>query len=151
MIVGFTITDFKGNEKAAVDYINRVCILESPAIAQNIVNAGPGVNIFSSVVTLSELRQQPFSATPIETQDGKILLSSAVNFNIEITYNGSVLRLVPTEYIYIEISELPQFEPFIQKGLVRVFPDESKDGRWIMENGAWNDNGVWVDSNVWRD
>ena len=65
MIVGFTITDFKGHEEEAVEYIQKVCILESPDIAQNIVNAGPGVNIFSKAIVLSELQAQPFSATPI--------------------------------------------------------------------------------------
>ena len=123
MIVGFTITDFKGHEKEAVEYIRKVCILVQPDIAQNIVDAGVGVNIFSSAVTLSELQQQPFSAVPIETEDGKYLLVSAVNFSLELFYNGRILRLVPTQYIYIEADEVSQFDWYLKKGLVKVFPE----------------------------
>lgn len=123
MIVGFTITDFRGYEDAAIEYINKVCILESPDIARNIVAAGPGVNIFSKGITLSELQGQPFISTPIETQDGKYILASAVNFNLELLYNSSILRLVPTEYIYIEPNEVPQFKEYIHQGLVKVIPE----------------------------
>lgn len=153
MIVGFTITDFKGHEKEAVAYIQKVCILESPEIAQNIVDEGAGVNIFSKAIVLSELRSQPFSSTTIETQDGKYLLVSAVNFNLELLYNNNILRLVPTEYIYIEPEEVPQFEEYISQGLVKTIPEftgvEGSD--WILANGFWNDGGVWVDSDFWRD
>lgn len=152
MIVGFTITDFKGQEKAAVEYIRKVCILESSEIAQNIVDVGPGVNIFSKAVVLSELMAQPFSATPIETQEGKYLLASLVNFNLELLYNSSILRLVPTGYIYVELNEISQFEDYLKQGLVGVIPEMNLDGqRWILSNGFWNDDGIWVDSNYWRD
>lgn len=126
MIVGFYITDFKGHEKEAVEFIKKVCILESPEIAQNIVNAGPGVNIYSSVVTQSELNAQPFSATPIETVDGKVMIVSTVNFSVELLYNGNIIRLVPTEYIYVEPEEVTQFTEYIHIGLVRVLPKSSK-------------------------
>ena len=152
MIVGFTITDFKGHEKEAVEYIQRVCILESPDIAQNIVDAGPGVNIFSKAIVLSELQSQPFSATPIETQDGKYLLVSLVNFNLELLYNSSILRLVPTEYIYIEPDEVSQFEEYINQSLVKLIPEISLGGqKWILDEGSWDDSGIWVDSDYWRD
>lgn len=153
MIVGFTITDFRGHEKEAVEYIQKVCILESPEIAQNIVDEGTGVNIFSKAITLSELQAQPFSSVPIETQDGKYLLASAVNFNLELLYNDSILRLNPTEYIYIEPDEVSQFEQYIEQGLVKTFPDfiEIGGSNWILATGFWNDSGVWVDSDYWRD
>lgn len=153
MIVGFTITDFRGHEKEAVEYIQKVCILESPEIAQNIVDEGTGVNIFSKAITLSELQAQPFSSVPIETQDGKYLLASAVNFNLELLYNDSILRLNPTEYIYIEPDEVSQFEQYIEQGLVKTFPDFIGIGgsNWILATGFWNDSGVWVDSDYWRD
>lgn len=152
MIVGFTITDFNGHKQEAVDYISRVCILESPEIAQNIVDAGPGVNIFSKAVVLSELKEQPFEATPIETQDGKFLLVSSVNFNLELLYNSRTLRLVPTEYIYIEPSEVSQFTKYIRQGLVRLIPEVNLVGqKWILNTGSWDDSGIWVDSDFWRD
>lgn len=152
MIVGFTITDFKGHEQEAVEYIRKVCILESSDIAQNIVNVGPGVNIFSTAIVLSELQEQPFSAKPIEIKDDKYLLVSAVNFNLELLYNNSILRLVPTEYIYIEPNDVLQFVDYINQGLVKLIPEINLSGKkWILTEGFWDDNGIWVDSNIWRD
>lgn len=152
MIVGFTVTDFKGHEQEAVAYIRRVCILEDSEIAQNIVAAGPGVNVFSSAIILSELEAQPFEAVPIETQNGKFLLISSVNFNLELIYNSNTLRLVPTEYIYIEPNEVSQFTKYIGQGLVRTIPEISLVGqRWILNMGSWDDGGIWVDSDFWRD
>lgn len=152
MIVGFTITDFKGHEQEAVEYIRKVCILESSDIAQNIVNVGPGVNIFSTAIVLSELQEQPFSAKPIEIEDDKYLIVSAVNFNLELLYNNSILRLVPTEYIYIEPNDVLQFVDYINQGLVKLIPEINLSGKkWILTEGFWDDNGIWVDSNIWRD
>lgn len=152
MIVGFTITDFNGHKKEAIDYIRKVCILENPDIAQNIVDAGPGVNIFSENIVLSELLAQPFSTTTIETQDGKYLLVSAVNFNLELLYNENTLRLSPTGYIYIELSEASQFEEYIRQGLIITIPEiPSLNRKWIFSEGSWDDEGIWVDSNLWRD
>lgn len=152
MIVGFTITDFKGHEKEAIEYISRVCILENSDIAQNIVNAGPGVNVFSDAVVLSELYSQPFSAIPIELKEGKFILVSLVNFNLELSYNNDLLRLMPTEYIYIEADEVLQFIEYIKQGLVKVIPEINVLGQeWILKGGSWDDNGVWIDSNYWRD
>lgn len=152
MIVGFTITDFKGHEQEAAEYIRKVCILESPDIAQNIVNVGPGVNIFSTAIVLSELQEQPFSAKPIEIKDDKYLIVSAVNFNLELLYNNSILRLVPTEYIYIEPNDVLQFADYINQGLVKLIPEINLSGKkWILTEGFWDDNGIWVDSNIWRD
>lgn len=152
MIVGFTITDFKGHEQEAAEYIRKVCILESPDIAQNIVNVGPGVNIFSTAIVLSELQEQPFSAKPIEIKDDKYLLVSAVNFNLELLYNNNILRLVPTEYIYIEPNDVLQFVDYINQGLVKLIPEINLSGKkWILTEGFWDDNGIWVDSNIWRD
>lgn len=152
MIVGFTITDFKGHEDEAIEYIKKVCILESPDIARNIVNAGVGVNIFSSAITLSELMSQPFSATPIEVQDGWYLLVSAVNFPLELSYNGSILRVAPVEYLCIRPCELQQFKEALSQGVIRALPEvgiHPKD--WILDLGHWNDNGLWIDSDLWGD
>lgn len=154
MIVGFTITDFNGHENDAIKYIQKVCILEDPKVAENIVNAGTGVNVFAQNITLSDLKMQTFSSTPIETQDGKFLVVSAVNFNLELLYNGSILRLVPTEYIYITPDEVSQFLQYAEQKLVKFYPDVvfgGEESKWILEEGLWNDSGVWVDSDFWRD
>lgn len=151
MIVGFTITDLKGYKQEAIEYIQKVCILESPDIAKNIVEAGKGVNVFSLAVTYYDLSKQPFSTSPIETQDGKYVLFSIVNFTIELTYNSRILKLVPTEYIYIDFNEIPQFKRYIEQGLVKVIPDVADDCSWILDTGAWDDKGTWSDSNFWRD
>lgn len=151
MIVGFTITDFKGHEKEAVEFIQKMCILDSPDIAQNIVNVGTGVNVYSNSVTREDLLAQPFSTEPIEVREGKFLLVSAVNFDLELLYNGNVLRLVPTEYIYVEPDEISQFAEYSEQGLVRVIPEILNNQKWILAEGSWNDNGIWVDSDYWRD
>ena len=151
MIVGFTITDFKGHEKEAVEFIQKMCILDSPDIAQNIVNVGTGVNVYSNSVTREDLLAQPFSTEPIEVREGKFLLISAVNFDLELLYNGNVLRLVPTEYIYVEPDEISQFAEYSKQGLVRVIPEILNNQKWILAEGSWNDNGIWVDSDYWRD
>ena len=151
MIVGFTITDFRGCEKKAVEFIRKMCILESPDVAQNIVDAGPGVNIFSLAVTLTDLKEQPFLTTPIEVQDDRHLLISIVDFNIELLYNGDILRLVPTGYIDIAPDEAFQFKEYVRQGLVRIIPEVDFGSQWILDKGNWDDNGVWVDSDYWRD
>lgn len=154
MIVGFTITDFNGYEDEAIKYIKRVCVLEDPRVAKNIVAAGAGVNVFAQNIELSDLLMQPFLATPIETQDGKFLVVSAVNFNLELLYNGSILRLVPTEYVYIAPNEVSQFLQYAEQKLIKFYPDVVSDGeesKWILNEGLWNDSGVWVDLDSWRD
>lgn len=154
MIVGFTITDFNGHEDEAIKYIQRVCVLEDPKVAENIVAVGAGVNVFAQNVALSDLNKQSFSATPIETQDGKFLVVSAVNFNLELLYNGSILRLIPTEYVYITPDEVSQFLQYAEQKLIKFYPDVVSDGeenKWILDEGLWNDSGVWVDSDFWRD
>lgn len=153
MIVGFTITDLNGNRQAAIDYIRKVCIIEDQTIPENIVDAGRGVNIYSNVIDLTELMSQPFSATPIETQAGKHLLISIVNFNLELKYNEDILRLVPTEFVFITPQEVAQFKLPIRQGLVRVIPEVVlEDGvKWILHDGYWDDEGIWVDPDFWRD
>lgn len=152
MIVGFVIQDFNGHEKDAVEFIRSVCVLDSPELAQNIVDAGPGLNIFTENVTSGLLASQPFSCVPIETQDDKFILVSIVNFNLELVYNNEILRLVPTEYVYILPDEVIQFETYIQQGLVKTIPEFfDKNQKWILETGYWDDNGRWIDTAQWRD
>ena len=80
------------------------------------------------------------------------MIVSIVNFNLELLYNNAILRLLPTEYIYVEPSEVFQFETYLKQGLVRAIPDLfSSDIDWILQSGFWNDDNVWVDSAMWRD
>ena len=152
MIVGFTIIDTKGNEEAAIQYIQKVCVLESPEIAENIVSAGSGVNVFSRNIVLSELLSQPFKTKPIEVEDGEFLIVSAVNFNVELEYDGNILRLMPTEFTSVKAEDVSHFSRYVHLGLVKVIPDYFGDtSEWVLAKGLWNDSGVWADSNEWKD
>lgn len=152
MIVGFVITDYQGSESIALDYIKKVCILEGDDVAKNIVAAGPGLNIYSMGLDIDELNSQPFSYTLIDVPNGKYLLVSIVNFNIELLYNKEVLRLSPTENKLISYEETFQFESYIKQGLVRIIPDVNPEGDvWILAEAKWNDEGIWIDSDYWRD
>lgn len=120
MIVGFVVTDYKGHQKDAVEYIKKVCILEDPDIAQNIVDAGPGVNIFSRVITIEDLAKQPFETSLIETTEGKVMIVSIVNFPLEFIYRDRVVRLKPAEYINVDPDEEPHFSALIKLGVVKT-------------------------------
>ena len=120
MIVGFTVTDYKGHEKIAVEFIRKYCILSSPDIAQNIVNAGPGVNIYSDSLTAALVQGQPFLSTLIETRSGRSMVVSTVNITVELTYNGRIKRLLPTEYFYIAPTEKGQFDYYKELGLIKI-------------------------------
>lgn len=122
MIVGFKITDFKGHEAEAVAFIIRMCILSDISIAQNIVNAGVGVNVYSKIVTQEDLDTQSFTATLLETVDNKRMLVSNVDFVLELLYNNGIIRLWPTEFIYINESEVAQFRQVYEQGLVKFLP-----------------------------
>ena len=86
MIVGFTLLG--GNKKEIANFIRKYCILESPEIADNIAALGKEINVFSKGLDESSFLGATFSYTPIETVEGKIIVASAVDFNLEVTYNG---------------------------------------------------------------
>lgn len=151
MIVGFVINSFNGFEDAAVDFIRKVCILESPDIAENIVMAGTGVNIYSEGITLADLQGQPFDCTPIEVTDGEFLIVSNVNYNLEITYNDNLVRLIPTEFIRVTSYGISQFSEYISQRLLKVIPNMDPKSNWTLSEGIWDDNGIWVDSTNWND
>lgn len=151
MIVGFTITNLNGHEKEAIEYIRRVCILDSPDIAENIVKSKARLNIFSLGIDLDDLRSQPFESEVIEVTNGRCLLVSIVNFNLELIYNGKLLRLVPTEYIYVSPDEVEQFTDYIRQGLVKVICEETvEEPIWILDGGWWNNSGIWINSEYWK-
>ncbi len=154
MIVGFTILDYKGRQEQAVRFIQRYCLLESPEVAKNIVALGEGVNVFTPNVDADLLSAQPFKCAPIAVEDGKLLVASAVNFNIEFIFNGNSVRLLPTQYFVIDGSDLSQVAPLVKRRLLRVYPDTGEtygSSFWILSTGVWNDEGVWSDSQSWID
>lgn len=150
MIVGFTING--GNPKEIAAFIRKYCILESPEIADNIAKL-KGVNVFSKSLDEEALSETTFAFTPIKTKDGKVIVASAVNFNLEVEYNGRIKRITPTEYFYINSSEIGQFKKYVQQKLLAFIPNsEAMDsGKWILENAFWNDGGVWTDFENWKD
>ena len=151
MIVGFTLLG--GNKKEIANFIRKYCILESPEIADNIAALGKGVNVFSKGLDESSFLGVTFSYTPIETVEGKIIVASAVDFNLEVTYNGRIKRLSPTEYFYIDVSEVRQFEEYDRQRLLAFIPNETgvDYSRWILSNSSWNDGGIWIDFEKWKD
>lgn len=156
MIVGFTITDFNGHEKDAVKFIRKVCILEDPSIADNIVSAGVGINIYSKCLSQELLDSQPFSCRTINTIEGKFLVASAVDFPLELKYGNDLLaKLQPTEYLYVDERDIKPFVTYMKQGLVVVIPkpigDTPIDNDWILAHSIWNDEGIWVDTEIWRE
>lgn len=152
MIVGFSILNFRGCEKEAVDFISQVCVLEDPEVAQNIVNLGVGVNVFSKGVTLELLEMQTFECSPIEVGEGEHLVVSTVDFVTELLYNDEVLRLLPTEYVRVSEGEVFQFEEYQKLGIITVIPEVDWQAKpWILSEGVWNDDGVWIDDCTWED
>ena len=151
MIVGFTITG--GDPKKIAAFIRKYCILESPEIADNIAKIGAGVNVFSKSLDDGALSEAEFNYTPIETAYGKVIVASAVDFHLEVEYNGRILRLNPTEYIYIDISEVNQFKEYVRRKLLSFIPNAGgvDVGRWILSNSFWNDGGIWIDFENWKD
>ena len=150
MIVGFTING--GNPKEIAAFIRKYCILESPEIADNIAKL-KGVNVFSKSLDEEALSEATFVFTPIKTKDGKVIVASAVNFNLEVEYNGRIKRITPTEYFYINSSEIGQFKKYVQQKLLAFIPNSEAmgSGKWILENSFWNDGGVWTDFENWKD
>lgn len=152
MIVGFVITSFRGKESEAVDFIEKVCILDNPSMAQNIVNLGPGVNIFTTAVTKDLLKAQPFSCSPIEVANGRCLIVSAVEFNVEILYKGEIFHLRPTEYIEIPLKDSVEFSAYEDQGIIKVIPEiDDVTKQWILNKKTWKDTGVWMDSFNWTE
>lgn len=152
MIVGFVIESFLGHEDEAVAFIQKVCILSDRSIAQNIVAAGPGVNIFSKGVTLADLRQQPFRCSPIMVEDGEVLIVSAVDFIVEIESPNGLVRLLPSQYLRVSANEAIPFFVYERQGLVKILPEIDDIAKeWILRNGIWDDSANWKDSSNWKD
>lgn len=147
MIIGFSITNLNGHQKEAIEYIQRVCILESKQIAVNLVNSGKlPINIFAPYVKLAEEGTMPFDFTLIRTQPNKYIVASVVNFMTELPFNQGSIRLLPTQYVHVSQEEIVQLLPSVKQGLIRTFPEYDENGAiWILETGYWNDEGTWID------
>lgn len=153
MIVGFTINNVGGNPKELSDFIRKYCILEFPEIADNIVKLGKGVNVFSTSLTVEAFNGVSFDYSLIETKDGEVIVASAVDFNLEVEYNGRIKRLNPTEYFYINVKEVSQFKEYVRQKLLAFIPNAEgvNNGRWILSDSFWNDGGIWIDFENWKD
>lgn len=151
-VVGFVITDLKGYKREAADFIRTVCILEDPNVADNIVNAGEGLNIYSLSVTQALLDAQPFDAEVIEREENEYLIVSATNFPVELEFQGELIRLQPTEFIRVSPLFIEEFDFYLNLGLVEQIPHEREiTVKWILDNNVWDDSGLWIDSKTWND
>ena len=153
MIVGFSITNLNGKHKEAIEYIQEVCILENKQIAVNLVNSGKlPINIFAPYVKLAAEGTKPFTFSHIRTQEGKYIVASVVNFMIELPFNDSSIRLLPTQYAHVSQEDIGQLLPSVKQGLIRSFPEYDENGaKWILETGYWDDEGTWIDMGDWND
>lgn len=134
MIVGFTIIDLKGQEDAARAFIRKVCVLENPDVADNIVKAGVGVNVYAKGLTKDELKSLPFSVTPIYTRRDAFLVASVVDFKVEFKAGDKVVELLPTGYIYVSAKEIGYCEQLVRQGLLTTFPELTEENKkWILE------------------
>ena len=153
MIIGFSITNLNGHNQEAIEYIQKVCILESKQIAVNLVNSGKyPINVFAPYVTLAAEGSMPFDFTLIRTEPDKYIVTSVVNFMVELSFNQGSIRLLPTQYIHVTQEEIGQLLPYVRQGLIRTFPEYDENGAiWILETGYWNEEGIWIDMGDWND
>lgn len=121
MIVGFILGNIGEYKDEAVAFIKSTCFVSDTRVITNIVQAAPGICLYTPDVTEELLALQPFEATPIDVPDGFKLLASAVNFFLEITL-GDTKRLAPTEYFIIPEEEEEIYEDFLKQGLIRSYP-----------------------------
>lgn len=179
MVVGFVIRDFNGyidywrtkldrpnseepdlteeeatmlSKKAAISFIKEVCVLEDTSVAENIVNAGTGINIWTSSTTEAELDSLPFTCEPIIIESGEYLIISIVDFPVSFPYRESQITLKPTEYVRATYFEAEDIYTWIKQGLLTVKPKARvSDLLWILSGGTWSDSRVWLDSESWED
>lgn len=152
MVAGFTITDFKGEQEAAISFIREVCVLENPSVANNIVSAGTGINIWTTGTTEGELSSLPFTCVPIIVEDNEYLVVSLTDFPVSFPFRGRNVTLKPTEFLHITPYEIDDFDLFVKQRLLTIIPTEGKQSvYWILRDGTYNDSGIWMDTEYWID
>lgn len=151
-VIGFTILNSEGHKDEILQFIREVCILDSDEVAQNIANAGDYINVYAKGLTEEILVAQSFACAPIKTLLGSFVIVSNTNYILELPYNGGTIRLLPTEYKYIPIQDIGQFDQPIRQKLLKVFSEGTdEDLRWILRDNFWDDFGMWVDTETWND
>lgn len=153
MIVGFTITDYKGAEQAAAEYIQRVCFLESIDEAKSMIEVcrDAYLNVFPGYVDEEELRNQPFETTLIKTKSEQFIVASNISFVVELPIGGNITRLLPNSYFFISKAHKEALRLPLRQGIIKTYPDLDYSDDFVLSGGTWNDDGVWEDSNTWKD
>ena len=153
MIVGFTVLDYRGHEEEAIKFIRKHVILRSPVIARNIVERGPGINIYTRTITAELLNEQPFLAQLIELDKEHRMVISAVDFHVEILLPEGSLKLSPTEYVKIPYDDAAKYQKYVDTNHICMVPAYVKKGNgyWILRNSVWDDGGIWIDTETWND
>lgn len=162
MRVGYTIISLyrSSQESEFARFLKDTLILEegyADNIARVVANGGE-INIFTQRdlhEALEGLSPYQFKATfkAIETTDDQYVVASAVDFRLEVPFQGTIKVLIPTEY-FITTEELARtLMPEVEKGLLKVYPSfpDTEGADWILKEGTWNDNGVWMDEKEWED
>lgn len=122
MRVGFTITGLKLSRSEAIEYLKTICILDTPEMAENIVDYPYPVNVFTQASFNMTAAAFPFHATPIETVTGRTIVASAVNFLVEFYLGNTLHRLKPTQYLSLTTSEVNSLSLLIKQGLLVTLP-----------------------------
>ena len=162
MRVGYTIISLSPQSQATefAEFLKSTLILEE-GIASNIAKVvanGDTVNIytFSDIGEGLKGNSEYNFKTEYEeiiVDEGTYLVASAVDFRLEIRFQGSLKVLKPTEY-FVTTKELAvTLHKEISQGLLRVFPEirEEDYPTWILEGHRWNDAGIWMDEKSWND
>lgn len=152
MIVGFSIPDVGMYEDEAIDFIRKICGLTDDSIPKSIIATKGRANVFPEFMVEEDLHGLPFSVSTIEVNDGDVLLTSAVDFHLEVFTNDSVRKLHATEYFIVPLNEVSSYRPYLERGLLRAFPTGVLDGEdWVISNGFWHDDNEWIDNKRWED
>lgn len=162
MRVGYTIVSLyqPSQEAEFARFLKDTLILEE-GYADNIarvVAEGGVVNIFTPRdlhVALSGSSSYQFKTTfqSIETTDNQYVVASAVDFRLEVPFQGTIKVLAPTEYFITTESLARTLMSEVEQGLLKVYPSfpDTEGADWILDGGSWNDSGVWMDEKEWKD
>lgn len=161
MRVGYTIKGLSSATQEAefARFLKDTLILEE-GYADNIASVlanGDSVNIYTQIDLFSTLEESGYDFSvdyeEILVEDGQYLVASAVDFRLEIPFNGGLVVLTPTEYFKTSENLARTLGTEISQGLVKVYPSLHivEGSEWILNEHAWNDSGIWVDEDEWKD
>lgn len=162
MRVGYTIVSLQSvsQESEFERFLKDTLILEegyAGNIARVLAN-GDSVNIYTYRDLSSFLGGQSSYAFKVNyadilVDDNQYLIASAVDFRLEVQFQGDLLVLEPTRYFITTESLARTLWKEISQGLLKAYPSlpSIEGSNWILENGNWNDSGVWMDEKTWKD